>query len=139
MIAIVQETVKELSNFEKWVDGIDLGIKIVGGLIIIFGSWLSFKQYSDQRKHEAKEYQDQKNHEMIQREREAAEDRQQRKRELDQREQELRMKVFDRELDLYSRASTAASRIAVAAEMKTKNEAAEQEFWELYWGPLLYH
>lgn len=47
-----------------------------------------------------------------------------------------RQKLFEKELELYARASEAASRIANAAKQQKKDEAAEKEFWDLYWGPL---
>lgn len=47
-----------------------------------------------------------------------------------------RQKLFEKELELYGRASEAASKIANAAKDHRRDSSAESEFWVLYWGPL---
>jgi hypothetical protein len=128
--------IRELSSFEKATAIFDLIIKALGWAGTVAVGGFSLWRYRQQRAKEARDYQDQKKSEMEQRDRELSQMREERQKELEQRAQQLKVKVFEKELDLYSRATSAASRLADAAKTGTANDAAEREFWELYWGPL---
>jgi len=61
---------------------------------------------------------------------------QQEKRELEARDRDFMKPLWEKELDLYFRATAAAATIATTKK-SPQREVAENEFWQLYEGPLV--
>ncbi|MFN0018091.1 MAG: hypothetical protein ACKVP0_07525 [Pirellulaceae bacterium] len=131
--------INELKGEGAWVRRLNKLLPVITGLVAVAGFWFGIIQYLRAENASLEQRRDAEKASLTQR-REAEKARVEQQKAADdvfrrELKRETAKPLWEKQLSLYIEATEKAATIATSKE-PTRREAAEQRFWELYWGPL---